>query len=164
MCGYIKYIRYWPNARALMTLQEECRGKCHNWSKCHVLGHVLEHEVSWIQHEEAMGLTANLACHSVASDGFRDLELRHLVLRTQALGPRYSFWGHPTRVPCSPKICCGSKGLGRSLGAEIPEQRPERMTWKHQDLWDWHCLTLPFCGFRILGILPGEEGSGSQGR
>lgn len=48
-----------------------------------VLSHVLEHEVVWLQHEEAMGLTANLTCHPVASAGFGDLQLRHLVLRTQ---------------------------------------------------------------------------------
>lgn len=57
-----------------------------------VLGHVLEHEVSWLQHEEAMGLTANLSMSLCSSlEEFRDLQLRHLVLRTQALGPGYIF-------------------------------------------------------------------------
>ena len=129
-----------------------------------VLGHVLEHELSWLQQEEAMGLTAGLACHSVASGGFRGLELRHLVLRTQALGPRYAFWSHPTRVPCSLKICCGSKGRGRPLGAEIPEQRPEGTIWKHQGLWEWvsDITSLWLQGIRIR--TPGEEGSWSQSR
>lgn len=109
-----------------------------------VLSHVLEHEVVWLQHE-AMGLTANLTCHSVASGGFGDLQLRHLVLRTQALGPRYTFWSHPTRVLCSPKICCGSKGPGSSLGAEIPEQRPEEWPGNTKICGNdiaWHCLSV----------------------